>query len=98
MNHGTMLAWAVAVVSASWSLVVVLGTMLLLIASAPNSTGRQQRVLKACTACVAAACVMGLASGVWLAMESKPWISAACLAVPGLTSLVALTLLRIGKT
>lgn len=94
MNPNTVFAWITAIVCTAFSLLILLATLFLLIASAPNSSERQLDVLKACGLAVAVASALGLGCGAWLIITGKPWLAAACCAVPGVVSLIALAVPR----
>lgn len=95
MTMGNAFAWITAAVCAGISLLFVLGALFLLIASAPNSSERQQFMLKGCAAVIFLACAVSLVLGTWGAVAGKPWIAAAGGAIPGLASAVTLAALWI---
>lgn len=97
MNQSTAFAWIALALSAAFSILVVLGTLFMLIACAPNTSARQQDVLKVCAIAVTIASALGLACGAWSAIACRPWIAAASFAVPGLVSLLALVALWISE-
>lgn len=84
---------AFAILSTLLGLFVSLLMVVMLFASAPNSSPEQWAQIKNWLFAVTAAAVVGLAGSVWLLIVKKPWYAMGAGAFPVLFCIVAIVLI-----